>query len=78
MIFYSFNPDPTKLESKLLEKVDMNARVSFCGCNWLNADVPATFEAASQLTGRFLTTDLQGSVVKNGGNVGGGYLQRLR
>jgi hypothetical protein len=36
----------------------MNAWVSFWGCNWLKADVPATFEAANQWMGGFLTKDL--------------------
>lgn len=60
------------------EKVDLNARVSIWGCNWLEADVPATFEAANQWMSHFLVTDLQVSVKRMEGEWGGVNLKRVR
>jgi hypothetical protein len=67
--FKTVQPRSHRAGIEASEKVYLYARVSFWLCNWLNADVPATFDAANQLMGRFLTTDLQRSVIRNGGSM---------
>ena len=76
--FKIFQPRARRAAIETSKKADMNAQVSFWGCNWLNADVPATFEAANQWMGHFLITDLQVSVKRMEEEWGGVNLKRVR